>query len=176
MIEIKKIDQKHKADINLKNQPFELYGKVEPSFEDGKWSYTVNKYEPDKVTQMCFPDENYDYDAMKDSIFLGAYEDEKCIGLAILDPGFFKYMYLNDLKVSSMYRGKNVGKMLMDAAKDIAAGQGYAGIYTICQDNNPGAYMFYMHCGFYIGGIDTNVYRHTSQEEKTDIILYCESK
>lgn len=26
-----------------------------------------------------------------------------------------------------------------------------------------------------IGGLDTNVYRHTSQEDKADIIFYCES-
>lgn len=65
---------------------------------------------------------------MKDSVFLGAYDGEKCVGLAILQPGFFKYMYLYDLKVSKQYRGQHI----------------------------------------------TNVYRHTKQEGKADILFYCE--
>ena len=49
------------------------------------------------------------------------------------------------------------------------------GSYLECQDNNPGAFLFYLNSGFYIGGLDTNVYRHTSQEGKADILLYCET-
>ena len=59
--------------------------------------------------------------------------------------------------------------MLMEKAKEVAAAQGYCGIYTQGQDNNPGACLFYLNSGFYIGGLDTNVYRHTKQEGKADI-------
>lgn len=31
-----------------------------PSYVDSKWSYTTEKF--DTVTEMCFPDENYNYD------------------------------------------------------------------------------------------------------------------
>lgn len=52
---------------------------------------------------MCFPDESYDYDAMcKNSIFIGAYDGDICIGLAIMQHAFFEYMY--DLKVNAEYR------------------------------------------------------------------------
>ena len=64
--------------------------------------------------------------------------------------------------------------MLIEKASNIAAERGYRGIYTIGQDNNPGACLFYLASEFYIGGIDTNVYRHTNREGKTDIIFYCE--
>ena len=70
----------------------------------------IKKYSSEKVTEMCFPDENYDYDAMKESTFIGAYDGKNCIGLAILQPGFFKYMYLSDLKVNKNYRDQHVGK------------------------------------------------------------------
>lgn len=66
--------------------------------------------------------------------------------------------------------------MLMEKAKEVAAAQGYCGIYTQGQDNNPGACLFYLNSGFYIGGLDTNVYRHTKQEGKADILFYCENK
>ena len=75
---------------------------------------------------------------MSDSVFLGAYDGERCIGLAILQPGFFKYMYLYDLKVSAEYRRQHIGKLLIQKAKELAVQEGYCGLYTQGQDNNPG--------------------------------------
>ena len=175
MIEIRTITAERKADINLPNEPFRLFGKMLPSYCDGKWSYETLRFPPEEITEMCFPDEHYDYDAMADSVFLGAYSEDRCVGLAILQPGFFKYMYLYDLKVNKEYRGQQIGMMLIEKAKKIAGKSGYCGLYTQGQDNNLGACLFYLHSGFYIGGFDANVYRHTSQEGKGDIIFYCET-
>lgn len=98
MITTKIIDLQHKVDINILNEPFKLFGQILVSYNNGKWDYQLKKYSSEKVTEMCFPDENYDYDG------------KNCIGLAILQPGFFKYMYLSDLKVNKNYRGQHVGK------------------------------------------------------------------
>ncbi len=175
MIEIKIVTSERKSDINIPNEAFSMFGKLIPSYCDGKWTYKTVFFAPNEITEMCFPDENYDYDAMRDSIFLGAYDGNKCVGLAILQPGFFKYMYLYDLKVNKAYRRRNIGVKLMKEAKKIAVQSGYCGLYTQGQDNNLGACLFYLNSGFYIGGADTNVYRHTKQEGKTDIIFYCEA-
>lgn len=174
MIEVKIIDSEHKKDINIPNEPFELFGRMAVSRADGEWTWELIRFAPENVAEMCFPDENYDFEAMGESAFLGAYDGEKCVGLAILQPGFFKYMYLYDLKVARAYRGQGVGKMLIGRAKALASECGYRGIYTQGQDNNPGACLFYLGAGFYIGGLDTNVYRHTSQEGKSDVIFYCD--
>lgn len=176
MIEIKIIDREHEEDIRIPNEPFSLFGRILPSYNEGKWTYELLRYEPENVKEMCFPDENYAFDEMKDSVFLGAYDGETCVGLAVLQPGFFKYMYLYDLKVNKAYRGRHIGKMLMEKAKKIALENGYCGLYTQGQDNNPGACLFYLNAGFSIGGLDTNVYRHTSQEGKADILFYCEAE
>lgn len=173
MIEIKIIDREHKADINIPNQPFSLFGRMIPSYTNEMWGYTIEKFSDE--TTMCFPDENYDYNAMSEnSTFIGAYADHVCIGLAILQSGFFKYMYLYDLKVNLEYRKKGVAKLLIDRAKEIALSSGYKGIYTQGQDNNLGACLFYLKAGFYIGGFDSNVYKGTTQEGKSDIIFYCD--
>jgi ribosomal protein S18 acetylase RimI-like enzyme len=171
MIEIRIIDSAHARDINIPNQPFDLFGRMIPAYTDRVWSYTVLKF--DKVTSMCFPDENYDYDALtENSIFVGAYDNGKCVGLAILQKAFFKYMYLYDLKLDKEYRGTGVGRKLMEKCREIALQGGYRGIYTIGQDNNLGACLFYIKCGFHIGGCDTEVYKGTNQEGKTDIYFY----
>lgn len=140
MIEIRKIDEAHQKDINLPNEPFPLFGRMLPAYRDGQWSYTVERWGANAVKEMCFSDESCDFSAMSEegSVFLGAYDGETCVGLAILQPGFFKYMYLYDLKVSGAYRGQGVGQRLIERAKEIAAQQNYRGLYTQGQDNNPG--------------------------------------
>ncbi len=171
MIDVRIINAEHKQDINIPNEPFLLFGRMIPTYVDEQWNYSVEK--TDMEQQMCFPDENYSFDDMvENSTFIGAYDNEKCIGLAIMQEGFFKYMYLCDLKVNSAYRKCGVAKALIEKAKTIAKEKGYTGIYTQGQDNNLGACLFYIKAGFYIGGFDSNVYKGTKQEGKSDIIFY----
>ena len=76
MFKIKIIDEKHKNDINIPNEPFALTGKMLPCYVDGKWSFDVVKFDDRNVKEMCFPDENYDFDEMKqNSVFIGAYKE-----------------------------------------------------------------------------------------------------
>ena len=83
-----------------------------------------------------------------------------------------KYMYLYDLKVSKKYRHNGIGLTLIQKAKEVCIDKGYRGLYTQGQDNNLSACLFYIKSGFYIGGFDSNVYKGTSQEGKSDIIFY----
>ena len=172
MLEVRLIDKSHKGDINILNEPFEVFGRFVVSYTDGKWDYKVCPYPKKDVKEMTFPNENYDYDKMSDCSFIGSYDGEKCVGLAILQPAPFKYIYLYDLKVCKAYRGQGVGKMLIDEAKKVALSRGYCGVYTIGQDNNVGACAFYIKNGFNIGGLDSRVYDHTPQQGKSDIYFY----
>ncbi len=177
MITVKIIEADHKDDIKIKNQPFPLFGLLLPSYQNGKWDHTELLFPKENVTQMCFPDENYDFEEMSgNSVFVGAYDGGKCVGLAILQQAFFKYMYLYDLKVDAGYRGRGVGALLIGKSKRIAVQRGYRGLYTQGQDNNLGACRFYLKMGFEIGGLDTRVYEGTSQEHKKDILFYCDAQ
>lgn len=170
---IRIIESDRKEDINIKNQPFKLFGHMVPSYIDEKWSYTVERLPETEITEMCFPDENYDYGEMSEKhVFVGAYDGDRCVGLAILRQAMMKYMYLYDLKVNADCRGKGVGAMLIERSKEVALEQGYRGIYTQGQDNNLAACLFYLNNGFVIGGLDTKVYTGTSQEGKKDILFY----
>lgn len=170
-ITVRQIDFAHRQDIKLPNQPFPLFGRMVPSYTEGRWSYTVERF-PEE-TEMCFPDEDYDYAEMsRDCTFLGAYDGDSCVGLAILRRGFFRYLYLEDLKVDRALRGRGIGALLMEEAKKTALAQGWRGLYTIGQDNNLAACLFYLKTGFRIGGLDTEVYKGTSQEGKADILFY----
>ncbi len=90
---------------------------------------------------MCFPNENYNYAEMKNNS-IWAYDNGNCIGLAILQDAWFKYMYLYDLKVSKDYRHKGVATALMKKAKEVCKEHHYSGIYTQSQDDNLSACLF----------------------------------
>lgn len=68
--------------------------------------------------------------------------------------------------------GKGIGKQLIKASYQYAIANGYAGLYTVGQDNNLNACLFYLACGFEIGGLDTKIYENTKQSGKFDITFY----
>ncbi len=171
MIKICRIDELHKQDVNLKNEPFTIFGKLNVTYLNGKWDYTVQSFPEEMRSELRFPDEEYDY-YDNSFYFLGAYDNDDCIGLAVLQRADFRYIYLYDLKVNRNYRNQGVARLLIEKAKEVASANGYNGIYTIAQDNNVAACKFYLKNGFTIGGLDTNVYRGTPQEHKSDVILY----
>lgn len=170
-MEIRRITRENAGDLNIKNEPFEMPGRFIPELKDGRWSYRTEAFET--VQTMTFPDENYDFDDIfQKGIVFGAYVDGKCVGIAIYQDYWLKHMYLYDLKVNSADRGKGVGKALIAAGLSAAKERGYRGLYTIAQDNNLNACMFYLRAGFEIGGFDNRVYNGTSQEGKADILFY----
>lgn len=144
MITVRIIDRAHKKDINIKNEPFKLFGRMIPSYIEEKWTYEVERLPESEGTEMCFPDENYDYNKLvKNSIFAGAYDGDKCIGLAILQHEWHRFLYLYDLKVNTNYRRKHIGALLIEKSKELALEKGYRGLYTQGQDNNLAAWLFY---------------------------------
>ena len=173
MIEIRPIDRAHKGDVRLPNEPFPLWGRLLPAYSEGRWRYSVREFDQDERGEMCFPDEDYDWESMSgDTLFLGAYEGEQCVGLAVLQRGFFRYLYLADLKVKRSHRRRGVSARLMEKAGEAAREQGLMGVYTIAQDNNLSACLFYLKTGFRIGGLDTEVHNGTAQQGKADILFY----
>lgn len=89
MIRITVIDQEHRQDIRLPNEPFALTGRVVPSYVNERWSYEVRLFPPEQVEGMCFPDENYDYDEMKDSVFWAPMRTKNALGWPCCSRGSF---------------------------------------------------------------------------------------
>lgn len=174
MIEIKRIDESTKNDINISNEPFTLWGKMIPTYDGSKWDYKTEIFEESKVSEMLFPNENYDFYALnKECFFVGAYNEcGKCVGLAVYKKEWLKYLYLEDLKVYKEYRGQGIGKLLLAEGEKISTENDYRGIYAVGQDNNLSACSFYIKSGFIIGGLNTHVYAGTNQANKSDIYFY----
>ena len=169
MIRIRQIGTDRKGDANIPNQPFEIVGKMVPSLNAGKWEYRTELFPA--PAEICFPDCPYD-PGEDDALFLGAYDGEECVGVAVLRKGMFRYLYLDDLKVNRDRRGIGIGGMLVEACMEKAKAEGMQGVYAIAQDNNLSACLFYLRHDFEIGGFDNRAYRGTNQEEKAVIFFY----
>lgn len=169
MTEIRHIQETSTQDALLPNEPFAVWGRMIPALRDGVWTYRVERF-PEQM-EMCFPDVPYD-PVKEDGIFLGAYEAGKCVGLAVLRRGMFRYLYLDDLKVCRAFRGRGIGGKLIAACMEEACALNLQGVYTVGQDNNLSACLFYLKQGFSIGGFDNRAYRGTVQEDKGDIYFY----
>ena len=168
MIEIRNIGADNPRDVNIPNEPFALWGRMIPALENGVWTYRVQR--DAHAREMCFPD--YPYAPADGGIYLGAYDAQTCVGLAVLREEMFRYLYLEDLKVCQAYRRRGVGGMLIDACMRTARDGGKQGVYVVAQDNILSACLFYLRRGFEIGGFNNRVYRGTSQQEKSDIFFY----
>ncbi|MBR6376272.1 MAG: GNAT family N-acetyltransferase [Oscillospiraceae bacterium] len=169
MIIIRRIGAENPGDARLPNEPFRLWARVIPALEDGAWSYRLERFA--EAREDCFPDEPYDPEA-DNAIFLGAYEGESCVGLAVLRRDLFRYLLLDDLKVSAAFRGQGIGKALIEACMKEAGRLGLFGLKVVAQDNNASACLFYLGCGFSIGGFDNRSYGGSSQAGKADIFFY----
>ncbi len=53
-IEIKTINREHKEDINLKNEPFTIFGRLIPTYDGESWNYTQELFA--KKSELRFPD------------------------------------------------------------------------------------------------------------------------
>lgn len=174
-MDIRIISNENKEDILLPNQPFPLRGRLLVQYSNQKWSHSIQLAET--VKWQTFPNEPYDFEKMREEFhFIGAYDGDSCVGLAILQEDMFNYIYLYDLKINQDYRKQGIASQLIEKSKKIALTKGYRGIRTIAQDNNLNACLFYLNQGFEIGGFNTHDYRGTKQEGKADIYFYLDCK
>lgn len=171
---IVKINQKNLKDINKSNQPFEIIGKINPTFADGTLIYTEELYgEP---YMKSYPDDTRDYaayiNAPDKTIFL-AYSCDQCIGQIVLKRDWNKYAFIEDICVAKSARGKGVGSALIHKAIEWAKNSYLIGLALETQDNNLLACRFYAKCGFVIGGVNTMLYRNFNNRESAVFWYLC---
>ena len=113
-ITVRRIGPDRAGDLRLPNEPFPLRGRLHVHYEDDAFSWAAETWPEDRVTCQTFPEEDYDYEAMKhDHFFVGAYLGERCVGLAIFEKPWNRWLYLSDLKVCREVRRMGVAWRLL---------------------------------------------------------------
>lgn len=165
-MDIVKINQLNRKDINKANQPFEIIGRIKPTFADGIWTYTEELYE--HPYRKLYPNDPHDYDDYlnnPDKTIFFAYSGKDCVGQIILKKDWNNYCLIEDLCVAQSARGQGIGSALIQKAAEWAKHSGLQGLSLETQDNNLSACRFYAKCGFTIGAVNTMLYRNLGSEE-----------
>lgn len=164
-MEIVKINRQNSTDINKANQPFEIIGKIKPTFYGGKWTYTEELYENSYVKEYTsdFGCDSYIDDPDKAVFF--AYSDMECVGQIVLKRDWNKYAFIEDICVAKSVRGQGIGTSLIQTAIKWAKDSDLKGLALETQDNNLLACRFYAKCGFVIGSVNTMLYKNFNNDE-----------
>ena len=58
-VEIRFIDEKHAADINIPNEPFPIRGRMVITYNGDRWEHTEKLLPSEQIEEMTFPDERW---------------------------------------------------------------------------------------------------------------------
>lgn len=172
-MEIIEINHQNLADINKANQPFEVIGKIKPTFSEGIWTYTEEIYEQSYMKG--YADEPCDYAVYidnSDKTVYFAYSDKECVGQIVLKRDWNGYAFIEDICVAKSARGQGVGTALIQKAIEWGKNANLNGLALETQDNNLLACRFYAKCGFVIGAVNTMLYTNLGNHDEFAVFWY----
>jgi streptothricin acetyltransferase len=169
-IQIRQMDSQSLPQVDGFNRNSMVNSHLRLHIQDNKISYSIVPVEPYEKVLNVDPE---DYKTFIDNpvkVIFFADVDGKPAGQIKLVPWWNKFAYLEELAVSTEFRGKGVGRALMNRAIEWAKHQNFPGITLETQDNNVPACKFYENCGFVLGGFDLYAYRNL--DNASEIALY----
>jgi len=173
---IKKMTLENMNDINKANDSFNVIGRIIPTYENGIWSYVEELYS--NPYEKKYDDEDiihYDYQKYandNDYAIYFYYCDSKCVGQIILHSNWNKYSFIEDISVLRDYRGKGIGRALINTAIEWAKQNNLCGLMLETQDINLLACRFYNNLGMKIGAVDNMLYANFPTCEEKAIFWY----
>lgn len=167
-MEIRFIDEKHAADINIPNEPFPIRGRMVITYNGDRWEHTEKLLPSEQIEEMTFPDEImeevliddnmvFDIDNLKgflnDTSSFGfiAKENNKIIGFAycytLLRPDGKTMFYLHSIGMLPNYQDKGYGSKLLSFIKEYSKEIGCSEMFLITDKGNPRACHVYEKLG-----------------------------
>ncbi|MDY0042742.1 MAG: GNAT family N-acetyltransferase [Desulforhabdus sp.] len=96
---------------------------------------------------------------------LGAYNGQKLVGISLSEPQLWnRSLWVWEFHISEAYRGRGLGRRLMDAQAKLAQEKGLRVLVCETQNYNVPAIHFYRSVGFEVGGVDLSYYSNTDLE------------
>lgn len=170
-IKIRQMDSQSLHQVDQFNRNSMVNSLLRLHLQDNKLSYSIMPVEPyEKVLTVDAEDYTTFVDNPQKAIFF-ADVDGKPVGQIKVVPWWNKFAYIEELAVETEFRGKGVGRALLNRAIEWAKYQNFPGITLETQDNNVPACMLYESCGFVLGGFDLYVYKNFP-ENQGEIGLY----
>lgn len=157
---IREMDQSNIPSVKTYGESFEVTAKLVPHAQNGKITYTIVDVPP--YLKQYGPEDEFDpatYVSNPDRIVFYAYMDGQPAGQIRVSKHWNLYAYIEDIAVEEGYRGRGVGRALMERAIRWAKSKGFPGMMLETQSNNVAGCRLYERCGFELCGFDTHLYK-----------------
>jgi len=144
---------------------------LELNVKENQITYSIVPVEPyEKILNVDPEDYSTFIDNPKKTIFLADVGGIPA-GQVKIVPWWNKFACIEELTVDTEFRGRGVGRALLNRAIEWAREQNYPGVTLETQTNNVPAVKLYEKCGFVLGGFDLNAYRN-DPDSRDEIALY----
>ncbi len=133
-------------------------------FEDGErisFNLTLEALPEPSVFQYSYDSEELTRYAtlIPGAYCLGAYDDRLLVGTALAEPQRWNQtLWVWEFHVAEAYRGRGIGRRLMERLADLAAQAGLRSLVCETQNTNVPAIRFYRAVGYRMEGVDISYY------------------
>ncbi len=158
-ITIRTMDEDTVQHVKKHGSSFEVRSKLVLSAEDGKISYTIVDVPPYIKQYGSEEVDSHSYLANPDRVIFYAHVDDELAGQIRVLKYWNGYAYIDDIAVEAEFRGRGVGRALMDRAIAWAKERKFPGLMLETQNNNVAGCRLYASCGFELRGFDTHLYK-----------------
>lgn len=157
------------APASLFSRKYVVHARLSLAVEDGRLTYAVEAVEPYE-RELPPEDNDYGFDENEPAVFLAEWDGEPAGRIRMV--GWWNgFAYVDDVVVQPPFRGRGIGRALLERGIQWAREKGYPGIMLETQQDNAAACALYASCGFQLGGFDSFVYK-AMQAENPQTALY----
>ncbi len=138
--------------------------------ENEKLVYTLAPVEPYE-REVHAEDVDYGFDDSGPTIFF-AEVDGNLAGRIKMLRWWNQFAYVDDIVVNPEYRGRGIGRTLLERGIQWAHENNFPGVMLETQDDNVPACTLYESCGFALSGFDRNIYRAINPHTKETALFW----
>lgn len=150
----------------------------EENYDEIKISLKLRRLEEPLIKEWPHIEKDIEWynEIIKQELSLGAYDNEKLIGVLIVEKREWNNsLWVADIAIAEEYRGKGIGSLLMDNLFKLARVKQVRIIGLETQSTNLPAILFYRKNGFELDGVDLSLYTNNDIENK-EVALYMKKK
>ena len=156
-ITIRKLDPGESPQTKSFSRTSTVTSRLVLGIENEQLTYTIVPVEPYE-RDVHAEDTDYGFDDAGPAIFFAEAEGRLAGRIKMLK-WWNRFAYVDDLVVNPEYRGRSVGRALLERGIQWARENGFPGVMLETQDDNVPACLLYHSCGFVLCGFDRNVYK-----------------
>ncbi len=147
-----------------------VHSRLVLGIENEKLVYTLTPVEPYE-REVHAEDVDYGFDDSGPTIFF-AEVDGNLAGRIKMLRWWNQFAYVDDIVVNPEYRGRGIGRTLLERGIQWAHENNFPGVMLETQDDNVPACTLYQSCGFTLSGFDRNIYRAINPHTKETALFW----